>query len=161
MYIPIWYKRRLTNLLWYWLSPTKLNSFELAARALSYLPIKNVKNKRLRIDLSILNGMFGRGELYRVLWIDSSNQLVDCLSKREKWQKKCEMQSVEINTSFDNSRDDITVVFEGILRQLWAVMHCLMLVSMVIQITCMENKTQFKTHLGKQLSHCFTEECVI
>lgn len=71
------------------------------------------------------------------------------------------MQSVEINTSFDNGRDDITVVFEEILRQLWAVIHCLRLVSMVIQITCMENKTQFKTHLGKQLSHCFTEECVI
>lgn len=43
---------------------------------------KMVEDKRLRIDISVLRDMLEKNELKEVLWVDTSQQLADCLTKR-------------------------------------------------------------------------------
>ena len=43
---------------------------------------KNVEDKRLRIDLAVLEDMLLQKEINSVSWVNTSNQLADCLTKR-------------------------------------------------------------------------------
>ena len=43
---------------------------------------KNVDDKRLRIDLAILDEMLQRKDINSVSWVETSLQLADCLTKR-------------------------------------------------------------------------------
>ena len=43
---------------------------------------KNVDDKRLRIDIAILNEMITIGDISDIIWVSSQNQLADCLTKR-------------------------------------------------------------------------------
>ena len=43
---------------------------------------KQVDNRRLRIDIAVLDDMLEKKELSTVSWIDTKNQLADCLTKR-------------------------------------------------------------------------------
>ena len=43
---------------------------------------KNVDDKRLRIDLAVLQDMLQQKEVHKILWIESKYQLADCLTKR-------------------------------------------------------------------------------
>ena len=43
---------------------------------------KQVEDKRLRIDISVLDDMLARGEVEKVAWVDTLQQLADCLTKR-------------------------------------------------------------------------------
>ena len=41
-----------------------------------------VEDKRLRIDIAVLQDMIGHREIDEVVWLESSLQLADCLTKR-------------------------------------------------------------------------------
>ena len=43
---------------------------------------KYVDDRRLRIDLAVLQDMFQRKEITKIVWVDSSHQLANCLTKR-------------------------------------------------------------------------------
>lgn len=43
---------------------------------------KNVDDRRLRIDIAVLRDMLERGEIGEVSWVDASQQLADCLTKK-------------------------------------------------------------------------------
>ena len=43
---------------------------------------KQIEDKRLRIDISVLDDMRARGEIDTVEWVPTSHQLADCLTKR-------------------------------------------------------------------------------
>ena len=43
---------------------------------------KHVDDKRLRIDLAVLNEMIERKEIQSVRWVDTTHQLADCLTKK-------------------------------------------------------------------------------
>ena len=43
---------------------------------------KRVEDRRLRIDLAVLEDMLAKKEINSVLWIASRQQLADCLTKR-------------------------------------------------------------------------------
>ena len=43
---------------------------------------KNVDDKRLRIDLAVVDEMLHKKEINSVSWVDTSHQLADCLTKR-------------------------------------------------------------------------------
>ena len=43
---------------------------------------KLVEDKRLRIDLAVLQNMMECGEISKVLWVDTKQQLANCLTKR-------------------------------------------------------------------------------
>ena len=43
---------------------------------------KRIEDRRLRIDLAVLQDMLDRGELTSVAWVATSMQLADCLTKR-------------------------------------------------------------------------------
>jgi len=43
---------------------------------------KNVDDRRLRIELAVLQDMLHKGEINKVSWVDSSHQLANCLTKR-------------------------------------------------------------------------------
>ena len=43
---------------------------------------KNVDDRRLRIDLAVLQDMLHKGEINHVSWVDTSHQLANCLTKR-------------------------------------------------------------------------------
>lgn len=43
---------------------------------------KNVDDRRLRIDIAVLRDMLERGEIGEVSWVDTSQQLADCLTKK-------------------------------------------------------------------------------
>ena len=43
---------------------------------------KQVDDKRLRIDIAVLDEMLEKKEINNVSWVDSSSQLADCLTKR-------------------------------------------------------------------------------
>ena len=44
--------------------------------------IKNIEDKRLRIDVNILREMIDRKEITRFQWVESSTQIADCLTKQ-------------------------------------------------------------------------------
>ena len=43
---------------------------------------KQVEDKRLRIDISVIDDMISRGEIDNVGWVGTSHQVADCLTKR-------------------------------------------------------------------------------
>ena len=43
---------------------------------------KNVEDRRLRIDVAVLQDMLERHEITKVSWVETSQQLADCLTKR-------------------------------------------------------------------------------
>ena len=43
---------------------------------------KQVEDRRLRIDIAVLDDMLGKKEINCVKWVDTCNQLADCLTKR-------------------------------------------------------------------------------
>ena len=43
---------------------------------------KQVNDRRLRLDVSVIENMLARGEISRVIWVNSKDQLADCLTKR-------------------------------------------------------------------------------
>ena len=45
-------------------------------------PLKNIEDKRLRIDVNILREMIDRKEITRFQWVESSTQIADCLTKQ-------------------------------------------------------------------------------
>ena len=48
----------------------------------SLLSSKQVSDKRLRLDTNVLEDMLIRGEISKVTWVNSKDQLADCLTKR-------------------------------------------------------------------------------
>ena len=46
------------------------------------LSSKQVDDKRLRIDISVIDDMLARSELERVIWVSGANQLADALTKK-------------------------------------------------------------------------------
>ena len=46
------------------------------------LSSKQVEDKRLRIDISVLDDLLGRSEIEKVLWVSGANQLADALTKK-------------------------------------------------------------------------------
>ena len=49
---------------------------------------KSVNEKRLRIDIAAVKEMMQKGEISKVKWIEASNQLSDCLTKKGASSKK-------------------------------------------------------------------------
>ena len=43
---------------------------------------KQVEDRRLRIDIAVLDDMLAKKEINCVKWVDTCNQLADCLTKR-------------------------------------------------------------------------------
>ena len=43
---------------------------------------KNVDDRRLRIDLAVLQDMVQKGDVNQISWVDTSHQLANCLTKR-------------------------------------------------------------------------------
>ena len=43
---------------------------------------KHVEDRRLRIDIAVLRDMIDRGELSQIVWVETAQQLADCLTKR-------------------------------------------------------------------------------
>ena len=43
---------------------------------------KQVEDRRLRIDIAVLDDMIEKKEINHVAWVDTCNQLADCLTKR-------------------------------------------------------------------------------
>ena len=43
---------------------------------------KQVKDRRLRLDTTILENMIAREEIDEIFWVNSSDQLADCLTKK-------------------------------------------------------------------------------
>ena len=43
---------------------------------------KQVKDRRLRVDTRVLEDMIQQGEITKMIWVNSSQQLADCLTKR-------------------------------------------------------------------------------
>ena len=43
---------------------------------------KQVNDRRLRLDVNVIENMLARGEISRVIWVNSKDQLADCLTKR-------------------------------------------------------------------------------
>ena len=60
---------------------------------------KQVKDRRLRVDTRVLEDMLEQGEIKKLIWVNSSQQLEDCLTKRGV-QTNSKLQSVE-NRMFD------------------------------------------------------------
>ena len=46
------------------------------------LSSKQVDDKHLRIDISVIDDMLARSELERVIWVSGANQLADALTKK-------------------------------------------------------------------------------
>ena len=55
---------------------------------------KQVKDRRLRVDTRVLEDMLEQGEIKKLIWVNSSQQLEDCLTKRGV-QTNSKLQSVE------------------------------------------------------------------
>ena len=41
-----------------------------------------IEDKRLRIDMALMKDMIGKKDVSEVMWVDSSQQLANCLTKR-------------------------------------------------------------------------------
>ena len=54
---------------------------------------KQVKDRRLRLDTTILENMVARDEIDKIFWVNSSEQLADCLTKKGVCTDKCNVSS--------------------------------------------------------------------
>ena len=48
----------------------------------SLLSSKQVNDRRLRLDINVIENMLARGEITKVIWVSSKDQLADCLTKK-------------------------------------------------------------------------------
>ena len=54
-------------------------------------------DKRLKVDVAILREMIGKGEIKKVPWVPTKDQLADCLTKRGSSPSKL-LQVLTTNT---------------------------------------------------------------
>ncbi|CAL4218258.1 unnamed protein product, partial [Meganyctiphanes norvegica] len=64
----------------------------------SLLSSKQVENRRLRLDISVLDDMIWREEIKKVEWVQTSHQIADCLTKKGSFYREtqgCSQQELK------------------------------------------------------------------